>query len=60
MAREFLENVISRYGVPGEVITDQGTKFQGEFQTLLSKQGITHRVASCDNPQADGISKRMV
>ena len=60
VARAFLENVISRYGVPGEVITDQGTEFQGEFHTLLSKQEITHRVISRDNPQADGLAERMV
>ena len=38
VARAFLENVLSRYGVPGVVLTDQGTEFQGEFHTLLSKQ----------------------
>ena len=60
VARAFLENVISRYGVPGEVLTDQGTEFQGEFHTLLNKQEITHRVISRDNPQADGLAERMV
>ena len=50
VASAFLENVISKYGVPGEVLTDQGTEFQGEFHTLLSKQEITHRVISRDNP----------
>ena len=42
------------------VLTDQGTEFQGEFQTLLSKQEITHRITSRDNPQADGLAERMV
>ena len=60
MARAFLENDISRYGAPGEVLTDQGTEFQGEFHTILSKQEITHRVISRDNPQADGLAERMV
>ena len=29
VATAFLENILARYGVPGEVITDQGTEFQG-------------------------------
>ena len=59
-ARAFLEHILSRYGVPGEVLTDQGTEFQGAFQTLLNQQKITHRVASKENPQADGLAERMV
>ena len=35
-ARELLNGVLSRYGALGEVLTDQGREFQGEFQTLLS------------------------
>ena len=60
VARAFLENVISRYGVPGVVLTDGGTEFQGEFQQLLTQQEITHRITSRDNPQADGLTERMV
>ena len=60
MARDFLENISSKFGVPGVVLTDQGTEFQGEFQTLLNQQKITHRVTSEPNPQADGLAERMV
>ena len=31
VARAFLENVISRYGVPGEVLTDQGPNSKENF-----------------------------
>ena len=51
---------MARFGAPGEVLTDQGTEFQGEFQTLLSKHEITHRIASREHPQADGLAERMV
>ena len=44
VARTFLENMLSRFGVPGVVLTDQGTEFQGEFQTLLTQKNITHRI----------------
>ena len=36
-ARGLLEGVLSRYGAPGEILTDQGKEFDREFQTLLSK-----------------------
>ena len=49
-ARALLDGVLSRYGAPGEILTDQGREFQGEFQTLLSQHEITHRLASRDNP----------
>ena len=36
VARSFLENVVARYGAPREVLTNRGTEFLGEIQTLLS------------------------
>ena len=30
-ARALPDGVLSRYGAPGEVLTDQGREFQGEF-----------------------------
>ena len=58
VARAFLENILSRYGVPGVVLTNQGTEFQGQFHTLLSIQKIPHRSISRENPQADGLAKK--
>ena len=55
-----LEGVLSRYGAPGEVLTDKGGEFIKEFDALLSKHEITHRLASRDHPQADGLAERMV
>lgn len=31
VARVFIENILSVYGVPGVVLKDQVTEFQGEF-----------------------------
>ena len=47
-ARGFLE-VLSRYGAPGEVVTDRGGEFQAEFDVLLTKHEITNRLASRDH-----------
>ena len=59
-ARGLLDGVLSRYGAPGEILTDEGTEFRGEFQTLLTKHEITHRLASREHPQSDGLAERMV
>ena len=60
MAHAFLDFVLSRYGAPAVVVTDQGSEFKGEFQTLLSEHFIDHRLASREHPQADGLAERMV
>ena len=59
-ARGLLQGVLSKYGPPGEILIDQGTEFKGEFQTLLAKHEITHRLASKEHPQSDGVAERMV
>ena len=58
--RAFLHGVLTRFGAPGEILTDQGNEFKGEFQTLLAKHEITHRLASREHPQSDGLAERMV
>ena len=60
LARGLLEGVLSRYGAPGEILTDQGKELCKEFQTLLAKHEITHRLSSCEHPQSDGLVERMV
>ena len=59
-ARGLLEGVLSKYGAPGEILTDQGREFDGEFQTLLARHEITHRMSSHEHPQSDGLAERMV
>ena len=56
-ARGLLDGVLSRRR---GVTPDQGREFQGEFQTLLEKHEITHRLASREHPQFDGLAERMV
>ena len=59
-SREFLLNIISRFGVPGEVITDNGTPFKGEFETFLAKRQITHRPITPGLPRSNGLAERAV
>jgi hypothetical protein len=56
----FLDHVLSRFGAPAEVFTDQGREFLGEFQTLYEQVMIDHRTTSRDHPEADGLAERMV
>jgi hypothetical protein len=55
-----LKGVLTRFGAPAEVLTDQGEEFQGEFAALLQKLLIDHRTTSRDHPQSDGLAERMV
>ncbi len=46
VAYAFLNRVLNHFGAPAEVLTDQGTEFQGEFQVLCDKVLIDHRTTS--------------
>ena len=46
VAYAFLDRVLSHFGAPAEVLTDQGTEFRGEFQDLCDKCLIDHRTTS--------------
>jgi len=52
--------VLSHFGAPAKVLTDQSTKFQGEFQVLCDKALIDDRTTSRDHPKADGLVEHVV
>lgn len=56
----FLDHVLSRFGAPVEVLTDQGREFLGDFQTLCEQAFIDHQTTSQDHPEVDGLAGRMV
>ena len=58
--REVLLNLISRYGTPGEVLTDNGTAFKGEFEQFLAKRQVTHRFITPGLPRSNGLAERAV
>ncbi|CAI5481973.1 unnamed protein product [Closterium sp. Yama58-4] len=60
VADAFEEQVLTRFGACGEVLTDQGTEFQGEFEELLSSCLIPHRTTSRYHPQSDGLTERII
>jgi hypothetical protein len=42
VAYAFLDKVLSKFGISVKVLTNQGTKFQGDFQDLCEKALIDH------------------
>ena len=56
----FEHSVLSKYGACAEVVTDQGTEFQGAFDHMLSRCFIDHRTTSPNHPQANGAAERVV
>jgi transposase-like protein len=60
VAYAFLDRVLSHFGAPAEVLIDQGTEFQGEFQVLCDKALIDHRTTFRDHPEANGLAKHVV
>ena len=49
------ENIFSRFGVPKAIISDGGSHFCNKpFETLLTKYGVRHKVATPYHPQTSG------
>ncbi|XP_061374828.1 uncharacterized protein LOC133317052 [Gastrolobium bilobum] len=45
----------ARFGIPAEVVTDNGTRFADKrFQQLMKDLQVTHRFASVEHPQSNG------
>ena len=59
-AAAFAAAVLGRYGCPAEVLTDQGTEWEEQFQQLLLECMIDHHRTSANHPQADGLAERCV
>ena len=53
MARFIENNIICRYGVPQEIISDNGSHFEGEVRTILVLYNIDHHKSSPYRPQTN-------
>jgi len=54
VAKFIQNNIITRFGVPGEFISDNGSHFQGETEKILTKYKIAHHKSSPYRPQTNG------
>ena len=58
VAKFFYHRIILRYGTVMEVVTDNGSSFQGEFRKLLQEYRIPQITISPYNSQANGVVER--
>lgn len=59
VARHFINTWIARYGVPSQVITDQGRQFESNlFQALAKRLGFKHVHTTSYHPQSNGLVER--
>ncbi|XP_028076462.1 uncharacterized protein LOC114278587 [Camellia sinensis] len=52
-----LDMLILRYGVPNELISDNGSHFRGEVAVLLEKYNVAFHKSSTYRPQTNGVVK---
>ncbi|GKD70513.1 reverse transcriptase domain-containing protein [Tanacetum coccineum] len=52
---KFLKYLFPRFGIPRAIISDRGTHFcNDKFAKVMSKYGVTHRLATAYYPQTSG------
>ncbi|GJW93743.1 reverse transcriptase domain-containing protein [Tanacetum coccineum] len=55
---KFLKSLFARFGTPRAIISDRGTHFcNDKFAKVMSKYGVTHRLATAYHPQTSGQVK---
>nr|GEY03326.1 reverse transcriptase domain-containing protein [Tanacetum cinerariifolium] len=53
------DNIVCRFGIPGEIISDNGKQFSDNpFKDRCDKLNITQRFASVKHPQSNGLVER--
>lgn len=60
LAEWFERDIIARYGIPKIVRSDNRTKFESEFQQLMTVYGITRRTTCPSHPQANKQAERSI
>ena len=54
-AELFFHHIISKFGIPQQVITDRDARWRGEFWKEISKRmGMVRSLTTAYHPQADG------
>jgi transposase InsO family protein len=50
-----IKTIICHFGIPAEIVTDNGTQFTGsQFRELLGGLQIRHHFSSVEHPQTNG------
>ena len=57
-AKFLFENIFTRYGLPLEIVSDQGVHFMNEdIKFLLVEFVVTHKRSAPYHPQVNGLAK---
>ena len=55
-----MENVYRLYGLPSNIVSDRGRKFNSHFwQAVFSKLGTMLNLSTANHPQTDGQTERV-
>ena len=58
---EKLQKLFARYGMPTQLLSDNGPQFKSEeFQIFLKRNGIKHLTSAPYHPASNGLAKRCV
>ena len=61
IATKILRDMFARFGIPQQVISDNGPQFPSEeFQQFMTANGIKHIKTSPYHPTSNGAAERMV
>ena len=60
-ARVYLKNVVTRFGVPKDIVSDRGSMFTSQFWDKLQEQlGTQIKLSTAFHPATDGQSERTI
>lgn len=58
---EILRDLFARFGIPEQIVSDNGTQFVSEeFQTFVKSNGIRHITSAPYHPATNGLAERTV
>ena len=58
---EKLQNLFARYGVPAQLVSDNGAQYKSEeFKLFLKRNGIKHITSAPYHPASNGLAERCV
>lgn len=58
---EALRNLFASYGLPKEVVTENGTQCtSGEFESFLKLNAVKHNKTPAYHPASNGLAERLV
>jgi hypothetical protein len=60
LAELFIRHVVSKHGLPNDLVSDRGAKFVSDFwKTFTSKFNIKRNLSTAYHPQSDGQTERV-